>query len=263
MNIKSLMICLLLIPSLVFAWGEEEDVGNITGKLMLNNGQPMSGAIVFLFDAASGPAPMLGKFWRVPDVISETDDAGEFNIQTKPGRYYLGAVKRMSASAPMGPPVNGDYVFPSHEDEIRGKQKAFRITKWDTTNIGTIKGIITFDPAKHLYRGPVTSIEGIVLLPDNKPAEHAIVFAYDNAEMSGSPKYASDPSDKDGKYVLKLGKGGRYYLRVRGGYGGGRPVAGSITGGGVATGVNVTLGKTVKGINITGAIFSEYGDKAK
>ena len=258
-----LLLVLLCVPALAFGWGEEDDVGTITGRLLLKNGEPMSGAMVFLFDAAKGPAPMLGKFWRVPDVIAGTDDTGTFSIQTKHGRYYLGAIKRMSDMNPMGPPVSGDYVYPSHADELRGNVKTHRIVKWETTDIGTVKGIIPFDKARHMYKGPVTAIEGLVTLPDGKPAEGAIVFAYDNPEMSGNPGYASDPAGVDGRYTLRFGKAGTYYLRVRGVYGGGQPTSGSLMGGGAPTGVKVLAGKTVKGVDIVGGIFVNPGDKAK
>jgi len=258
----SVFLCMLLvIPVLVFAWGEQEDVGTITGRLFQKNGRPLANATVFLFDASSGPPPTLGKYWRVPDVIASTDDGGTFTMQARQGRYYLGAIKRMSEMNPVGPPSTGDYVYPSHEDETKGKLKAYRIVKWESTNIGSIKGIIPFDSAKHLYRGPVSAIEGTIRLPDGKSAEDAIVFAYDNPDMAGNPRFVSDPAGKDGKYILRLGKPGTYYLRVRGVYGGGMPAQGSIMGSGIPSGVTVSAGKTVKGIDITGYAFEKNREK--
>lgn len=259
-----LIICILVFtPVLVLAWGEEENVGNITGKLILNDGQPMSGATVFLFDAAVGPAPVLGKFWRVPDVIAETDENGGFNIQVKTGKYYLGAIKRISAMHPFGPPSSGDFVYPSHATELKGKQKLYRVVKWETIDVGTINNIVPFDREKHSYKGLVTAIEGTVYLDDGKPAFDAIVFAYDKPEMSGNPLYVSEPTDLNGKYILRIGKPGLYYLRVRGGYGGGMPATGTIMGGGSPSGVKVVADKTIKGIDIIGSAFVNFGNRSR
>jgi hypothetical protein len=253
-----LMLCL---PAAAFSWGEEEDVGTIAGRMIQSDGAPLSGAMVFLFNAATGPAPTLGKYWRVPDILGETDDTGRFSIQALQGKYYVGAIRRMSDMHPMGPPVSGDYVYPSHADEVKGRQKAYRVLKWENTDIGTIKGILPFDKERHMYKGTVTAISGTVMLPDGKPAEHAIVFAYDSVEMQGNPRYASDPSGPDGKYILRVGKPGTYYLRVRGLYGGGQPAAGALMGG-TPAGVRVTAGKTVSGIDISSGIFAGPGAKA-
>ena len=259
-----LLLCVMLsVPVLVFAWGEEDDVGTISGKLMLKNGEPMSGAVIFLFNAATGPAPSLGKYWRVPDIVAEADENGNFSITVAEGRYYISSIMRKSAAGLFGPPNSGDYIYPSFESAIRDRQVAYRIKKWETNNIGAIKGGVLFDRNKHMYHGPVTAIEGKISDKDGKPADHAIVFAFDNADMSGNPRYASDPSGKDGKYILRLGKPGRYYLRARGVYGGGQPVTGTLMGGGAAEGVKVLAGKTVKDVNITVESFTSRGDMAK
>lgn len=253
----------LLAPGVVFCLGQEEENGTITGKLLLSNGESMSRAVVFLFDAATGPEPSLGKYWRVPDVITETDDRGSFNVTAAEGRYYISAVKRNSDAGLLGPPASGDYIYPSYDGAARNKQAVYRIKKRKTTNVGTIKGAVLFDRDKHMYRGAVTAIEGTVTLPDGKPAEHAIVFAYDNVEMNGNPRYASDPSSHDGKYILRLGRPGTYYLRVRSIYGGGRPTTGSLMGSGIPSGVKVSSGTTVKGVDLVGSAFVTPGGQGK
>lgn len=258
-----LLCLLLLLPTLVLSWGEEENVGTITGRLMLKNGEPMSGAVIFLFNAATGPAPSLGKYWRVPDIVAETDENGNFSVTVAAGKYYLSSTMRKSEAGLLGPPNTGDYIYPSFEQSIRSRQVAYRIKKWETTNIGTIKGGVLFDREKHMYRGTVTAIEGRISHTDGKPAEHAIIFAFDNAEMNGNPRYASDPSGKDGKYILRVGKPGIYYLRVRGVYGGGQPTTGSLMGGGAPGGVRALADKTVKGVDITVDTFTSRGDPVK
>ena len=57
-----------------------------------------------------------------------------------------------------------------------------------------------------------------------------IVFAYIKSAMSGRPLFVSDKTGPDGKYMLRVNKGGVYYLRARNQYGGGKPKSGSLIG---------------------------------
>ena len=79
-----------------------------------------------------------------------------------------------------------------------------------------------------------------------------LVFAFPSPMMFGRPLFVSERSDKDGKYLLRLYGGGKYYISSRTNYGGGPPTA-EQTMGVYAKGQPLTLetGEVKKGIDIT------------
>jgi hypothetical protein len=200
--------------------------GRISGKLMIKDGGPMGEDLVHFFNAETGPIPDPDKYWRVPDFITDIKENGEFTTELNEGKYYIGAIKRISGKKEVGPPLIGDFFFISQDE--KGTPKLYIVKKGEDTNIGTISEAIPFKGWG--IKDKITAIEGRVLIEDGKPVEGALVFAYSSSAMSDRPEFISDRTDKDGKFILRVYEGGTYYLRARDLYGGGPPATGGIIG---------------------------------
>jgi hypothetical protein len=157
------------------------------------------------------------------------DANGKFSIELPAGKYYIGVIKRTSGQQHIGPPEQGDYFLGGQT--AQGKQiLTYLVKSGEKTDLGVFPGAVPFKRATIQYGQGITSIEGLVLFPDGKPVEGALVFAYLTPNMVGRPTFVSDKTGKDGKYVLRVSAGGTYYLKVRDLYGGGPPATGSVIG---------------------------------
>lgn len=263
------LVSLLLICFFMFSYVSAQEIthkvktGTISGKLMIKGGGPMAGGHVFIFNDATGPPPSRGKYWRVPDDVVSLDNEGKFSIELPAGRYYLGAIKRVSEKKSIGPPDEGDFFFASADE--KGMPKAYIIKEGEKIDIGIISEAMPFKRADVKFGDGITSIEGVVLDVEGKPVEGAVIFAYMAPTRIGKPIFASERTGKNGKYILRVHEGGKYYLRVRSVYGGGPPQAGEIIGDyGEKEPVAVVLksGKKLRGINIKVRRFAGRGPKA-
>jgi hypothetical protein len=239
--------------------GQEIKTGTITGQLMTKGGAPLSGGQAFLFNDASGPPPSAEKYWRIPDYVTRIDDQGKFSLDLPEGKYYLGAIKRVS-SEKIGPPKEGDYFFASTDD--KGLPMSYLVENGRKNDIGTISEAIPFQKSASKPGVEITSIEGTILDTEGNPVEGALVFAHTARTMVGKPLFASERSGKDGHYTLRVHDSGRYYLRVRSVYGGGPPAIGDIIGvygEKEPLAVSTRKGEKVQGVNILVKRF--YGKK--
>ncbi len=253
-----------LVFSLLFSvtdigFSQETKTGVVTGKLITKDGKPMSGGKVFFFNAETGPPPSPERYWRVPDEISDMDSEGRFSVVLVAGRYFMGAIKRVSGPE-IGPPRDGDMFLASRDEN--GKPKQYMIRKGEKTDIGVISGATPFKRPQ--IKDGISAIEGTVIFQDGKPAEGALVFAYMTPTMTGRPTFVSEKAGRDGKYVLRVSEGGKYYLKVRDIYGGGPPTKGGIVGsyaGEAPIPVSVKTGETTRGIDIKVVRFRGRGPK--
>jgi hypothetical protein len=253
-------IFLFMIGMIGFVYAQEQNTGQISGKLMIKDGGPMVDGLVHFFNAERGPIPNPDKYWMVPDSITETTHNGEFTIKLPEGQYYMGAIKRISGKKEVGPPLVGDYFFISSDE--KGTPKLYVVKKGEDINIGTISEATPF---KGWSKDKITAIDGRVFIDDGKPVEGALVFGYVLPTMVGKPDFVSERSDKDGKYILRVPEGGSYYLMARDIYGGGPPAEGSIMGvyGAKAVPIAVTVktGESTKGIDIKVIRFPGRGPR--
>ncbi len=203
------------------------DLGRITGRLLTLHGRkPLAGGTVYFFNAA-GPPPSRDMYWRVPDKTAPIDAEGKFSVELPVGMYYMGAVKRASGKKELGPPRNRDLFFGA--EKKNGKPREFQIKKDEVLDVGTFADAAPFKRKTKGLKG-ITAIEGRIYGQDGKPVKGVIVFAYIKSAMSGRPLFVSDKTGPDGKYMLRVNKGGVYYLRARNQYGGGKPKSGSLIG---------------------------------
>lgn len=255
---RKFLYCLLFVLVSSFScFAAEAGKGVFEGRWITKQYGPMAGAQVLLFNAANGPAPSASRFLRLPDAGAPVDEEGIFSIELPAGKYYL-VMRRKADPSSAGPPEEGEPQY--YARQKNGKAKLFTIRTGRKVNIGTISVFEPYKREKDVPRAGMTGIEGTVTDEQGKPVAGVRVFAYETPGMLGMPRYASDKTGADGKYVLNLTSGGSYYLKARTHYGGGRPAEGEFMGSygqqGEAAAVAVEKGKLVKDIGIRVDKFS-------
>lgn len=196
----------------------------MTGTFLIKPGLPMSGAMFYVYNLATGPAPSRDKYWRVPDHAEMLKEDGSFNIELPEGVYCIGAVQRVRGTTRIGPPENGDFFLLSFDE--KGEPKKYQVKKGQILDIGKISGARQIR-SPFLIPG-TTAIEGIIQDIEGKPVEGAMAFAFPTPTIVGKPLFISERSCKAGKFVLRVPEGGTYYIKIRDDFGGGPPRAGKV-----------------------------------
>jgi hypothetical protein len=153
----------------------------------------------------------------------------------------------------------------SLRDRRRRASKGVSLSKVRDDHIGTIAEAAPFKRAVEHGDG-VTTIEGVVRDPEGKAVRGAVVFCYNKPPARGKPLFVSDKTGDDGKYILRVSEGGKYYLKVRDVYGGGPPKGGEIVGAywqGVPVEASVKTGEITKGVDIRVVHFPGRGPGQK
>ncbi len=202
---------------------------------------PVEGAYIFVYEKGAEPH-------GPPYVMSEPTKAdGSFEVGLPDGEYTIVARK--------------------HKDGEPGSPlKEGRDKKSPMVDIVVKKGVIQAqnlvirtktDDKKYFgaWAPSDTSISGKILDSDGNPMMGFRVQVYTYAQMSERPKYVSDKTGPDGKFVVYLPKGGTYYLQARDTFGGppkvgdfyGRYDEGTVD----PSGVMLRKGQKIKDIDIT------------
>lgn len=240
---------------------KETKTGTVAGRIMLKGGGPLAWGQVLFYDVSAGPPPVPDKYYRTPDMSRNLDGEGRFKAGLPPGKYYLGAVKRMSGDR-LGIPQEGDFVFRSVDG--KGVLKEYAVTSGSTIDLGTIAEAVPVKPKDLSKQIVTTAIEGVVNDTEGKPVEDAVVIAFADPSLKGKSLFLSDTTNKDGKYSLRL-TGGTYYLRVKNRFSIGPPEPGQIVGfygDGSLAPVHIKEGEIVKGVNFTVIVFGGRGPRA-
>lgn len=253
MKIPSCAALLLLAGALLAgAAAPEVRTGSVSGQFTARDGAPLADGQAFFFSEATGPAPSETKYWRVPDHVVPLDGNGRFSVELPAGKYYIGVIRRSAGRQHIGPPEEGDLFLGAQG--VEGRQIPLYVVKGGEKNdLGVLSGAAPFRRGTVRYGAGITAIEGVVLFPDGKPAEGALVFGYLSSTMVGRPTFVSDRTGREGRFLLRVDTGGTYYLKVRDIYGGGPPAAGSIMGAygqEKPTEVSVKTGERTAGITI-------------
>jgi hypothetical protein len=223
---------LLFLNSIVFAAGKPDDTGSVAngvlvGQFKIDEKTPLADGLLFVYNSTAGPSSA-DKLLRVPDIITRLDREGRFHLELPPGTYYLSA-STLPDMASKGPPAEGKLIY--FRTNPRGEDEAFIVSAGKKTDAGVISSSAPFkrNPENHDFGQDkiVTTIEGIVVDADSKPVEGAIILAYVDP-IQGKAFQVSERTVKDGKFALRLPKGGTYFLRVRSEYGGGSLKEGEI-----------------------------------
>lgn len=179
-------------------------------------------------------------------VSRATGADGVFDLQLPEGEYVVVARKRQQGEA-SGPVVAGDHKSEFINLTVRG----------DQTELTLIAPVKEGDQRQLTAAVSVTDtgLSGSVLDADGRPLEGARVHVYDHIQMSERPKYVSEKTGPDGRFLLYLPEGGTYYLAARDKFGGppklgdlyGRYDQGTIE----PSAVVIRKGEILQDINIT------------
>ena len=262
------LLTALLVPAGARAASDAPDLilakmGIVTGKVMLDNGSPMTGGKAVFFREGTGQPPHPTRYLRPPDEVFEIGKAGEFKAVLPEGRYYFSATLKKTGDL-IGPPAEGDYLYPGYLEMPKGVT-VFTVSAGETKDLGTItafpftKGAITMDK-------DLTAIGGTVRDANGRPMAGAMVFAYRAADLVGKPLFVSERTGENGQYLLGVGEGGTYYLKTRNFHvtmldKGGYPEADEnvgIFGQDRPQPVTVKTGEVAGGIDITSKPFADY-----
>lgn len=239
---------------------EEINKGTVTGRIMLRDGKdvPLAWGQIMFYDITTGPPPIREKYERTPDISENLDEEGRFNVEIPEGRYWIGAIKRLSGDR-LGPRQVGDYIFRSLDEE--GKLKEYCVEAGKILDIGTFSEAFPL-AEKDFVKIPITTgIEGRIVDMGRVPVEDAVVVAFVEPIVGVKPLFVSHKTGKDGKYILPLTEG-TYYLRVRNSFAAGPPQPGQIVGyygDGTPEPLSVKEGQIIKGIDLQVIVFLGRG----
>ncbi len=150
------------------------------------------------------------KGFKGPGYFIQPVAKGSFRLNLPPGEYYLLARKR-TRGGQFGPIETGDYFNYYYGNPVRIEAGQTHEVKIETvTRLSMLEEDLV---AFHGVRGQV--IDGV-----GKARAGLYVFAYRQAEMTGTPDYFSAPTDSAGHFELTLPDAGPYYLLARQAFGG-------------------------------------------
>jgi hypothetical protein len=175
-----------------------------------------------------------------------TGNDGKFDLELPDGDYVVVARKRTGGEE-TGPVVAGDNRSEFIQVSVQGGVVEMQISA--PVKIGDQRNFTgDIDESK-------TGLAGQVLDSDGQPVAAARVHVYDHVQMSERPKFVSEKTGPDGRYLIYLPAGGTYYLAARDKFGGppklgdlyGRYDKGTIE----PSAVVVKEGQVLKQVNIT------------
>lgn len=207
-SIVSILFCSAAAAPVV---AQKTETGTVTGQVAIKGVGPMLEGTVLFFDKAGGPPPSPSKYWRVPTYTFKLDDNAQFKAKLPAGAYYIGAIEKISGE-PIEQPQEGEYFFISQDRN--GKPRTFTVRNNKKLNLGMSTAPKPFARTSAAGEG-ITAIEGTIRNEKGEPVEGILVFAATKPGRSGRPLFVSERSDKDGKYQLRVHRGGNYYLRAR------------------------------------------------
>jgi len=220
-----LLLIFLSIPLVIQAeepGSAEEPTGTISGQLVNEADEVLTGGVVSFFYASEG-VPMVGKTHRIPDMVGRMDRNGKFSINLQPGTYYLGALIITDPGRGPGPPREGEKFYFVRDDKNNLFQLSVKAN--EVKDLGKLTGAL---PEAFLAAINMITVTGRLLVEGDKPFAGGIVLAKTDMK-SQRPDFISERTGEDGRYVIKLPADTAYYLvsrqRVIG-----RPTPGSYVG---------------------------------
>ena len=203
---------------------------------------PADNAFLYVYKKGTtphGPAEVITPIATLPD--------GAFSVELPPGEYTVVA-RRRATNENGGPLVAGDRRSEPADVKVGSDGKVVLDLVMNVKEDSEYKS--SFLPPKEW----TTAVSGTVRDSEGNPVQGTRVHVYTYVQMSERPKYVSERTGPDGRYVVYLPKGGTYYLAARDRFGGpprigdlyGRYDEGSIN----PTGVVLKDGERRDGIDI-------------
>ncbi len=234
-----------LLTIVLYAGGAE--TCQVSGMMKMQDGSPVADGTVLFFSEKTGPPPHENKYMRTPENIAGTDSTGNFSAEFPVGKYYIGVMKYMTEKWG-GPPREGDLFYISRDET--GGPKIYVIEVDSHIDIGPVPESATY--GRITAEKDITAIEGTVHDKYGNPVEDAVVFAHWTPAMDGLA-FVSDYTAGDGRYIIRVHKGGKYYLMAMGKFGSAVPMSGmtlSDDGKQVPAGINVNTGEMNSEVDI-------------
>jgi hypothetical protein len=210
MKILRPFLLLALLPALLLTGcGDRPAVdvssGGGMGKIRGTVVMPLEGTYLYVYKKGMdlyGPAFTVSR---------ATGADGAFELELPDGEYIVVARKREGGET-SGPVVAGD-----------NKSDFVNLTvKGGVTELTVVAPVKVGDARRLTKEAAVTrtGLAGRITDADGKPVEGARVHVYDHVQMSERPKFVSEKTGPDGRYLLSLPQGGTYYLAARDKFGG-------------------------------------------
>jgi hypothetical protein len=185
------------------AAAEKAPRSGIRGEISFQD-VPLERAYLYVYQDAD-------KGFKGPGYLIQPVEKGTFRLNLPPGQYWLLARKRLRGGQ-FGPIETGDYFnyYPGNPVTITaGEVREVRIET--ITRLSMLED----DP-----NAPFVGVRGRIVDAASKPVARLHVFAYRQAEMTGTPEFFSAPTGVDGRFDLALPEGGPFYLLARQEFGG-------------------------------------------
>ena len=205
------------------------------------NGKPVVGASASVYADLSSQLKGFGLGMSAP-----TDETGFFEVPLDPGSYYL--VVRLRK--------NGGFAGPLRAGDLFGYYPGNAITlqKGEVQRVAI--PVIEVPEKVERFAASLlgnTTITGTIVDMEGRPVEGLRAILYTDSTMISRPEYVSQPTKKDGEFVISFPEGGTYFLAARNVLGG-TPMQGEIYGRYAGTrdgSLFVRTGKKLKNIKIT------------
>ena len=166
-------------------------------------GEPLEKAYLYVYKDS-------GKNFKGPGYFIQPVARGDFRLNLPPGDYYLLARKRMQGGQ-FGPIEIGDYFNYYFGNPVHIEEGQLHEIKIETvTRLSMLEEDIV----------DLQGISGQVVDAAGKACAGLYVFAYRQAEMTGTPDFFSTPTGADGRFEITLPDSGPYYLLARQAFGG-------------------------------------------
>ncbi|PLX98488.1 MAG: hypothetical protein C0623_12500 [Desulfuromonas sp.] len=210
MKMNRLFVPVLILVAITLVSCSDSGSSGVTDNTGLKKVQgqilaPLEGTYLYIYEKGMdlyGPAFA---------VSPATGPDGHFDLSLPPGEYVVVARKRQEGQA-NGPVVSGDNR--SEFINLKVEDNLSSLTIVAPVKVGDSRRL-----SEQLEAGK-TGISGTIFDSDGNPLEGTRVHVYDHVQMSERPKYVSEKTTPDGKYLIYLPKGGTYYLAARDKFGG-------------------------------------------
>ena len=184
----------------------------VKGRIVHDH-QPVGNAFVYVYSEKS--AGLIGPSYG--EAVRSAAD-GTFAIPLPAGNFYLAARKRADGAR------SGDVAV----GDLNGRWPGNPLTlkHGETIDLGDFKvSIVEAESRKERWQQGKfaltdTTLRGRMVDQDGKAVGGVYAFAYLDSRMVGKPVYISAATGDDGRFELRLGDGGTYYIGARSTFGG-------------------------------------------